>query len=65
MVSHQKEQFEDPDVFKPERWLREEKEEHKMHAFASLPFGYGVRMCLGTYVIQKYIYCHYHGENRH
>ena len=37
--------FEDPLEFKPERWLRENRGEY--HAFSILPFGYGVRMCLG------------------
>ena len=31
--------------FKPERWLRENRDEY--HAFSNLAFGYGVRMCLG------------------
>ena len=41
--------FDDPDSFKPERWLREERGEGNIHPFASLPFGYGVRMCLGEF----------------
>lgn len=32
--------------FKPERWLKE-NEDKKLHPFASLPYGYGARMCLG------------------
>lgn len=37
------------DTFKPERWL---KASHggtgdSIHPFASLPYGYGARMCLG------------------
>lgn len=37
------------DVFRPERWLKESQGgtgEH-IHPFASLPYGYGARMCLG------------------
>ena len=37
--------FKDPLKFKPERWLRENKDE--THAFSHLPFGFGTRMCLG------------------
>ena len=33
--------------FVPERWLRENKTEEETHPFASLPFGYGARSCLG------------------
>ncbi|CAG9762905.1 unnamed protein product [Ceutorhynchus assimilis] len=35
-----------PQEFKPERWLKSNIEE-KIHPFASLPYGYGARMCLG------------------
>ena len=37
--------FKDPLQFKPERWLRENRGEY--HSFSSVPFGYGVRSCLG------------------
>ena len=37
--------FKDPLEMKPERWLRENKDEH--HAFSNLQFGFGSRMCLG------------------
>lgn len=37
------------DVFKPERWLKPSQggTGEFMHPFASLPYGYGARMCLG------------------
>ncbi len=42
----QAENFPDPDKFKPERWSRDNKEHP--NPFASLPFGFGARMCVGT-----------------
>jgi cytochrome P450 len=39
--------FDDPLAYKPERWLRGDKSHPDYHPFSSLPFGYGVRMCLG------------------
>ena len=38
--------FENASEFVPERWLRS-KSNSKMDAYASIPFGHGVRMCLG------------------
>lgn len=37
------------DVFRPERWLKPNQggTGEYMHPFASLPYGYGARMCLG------------------
>ncbi|XP_063385363.1 1,25-dihydroxyvitamin D(3) 24-hydroxylase, mitochondrial-like [Cydia fagiglandana] len=37
--------FDDADRFYPERWLKDESRDY--HAFASIPFGYGARKCLG------------------
>ncbi|KAK5643431.1 hypothetical protein RI129_007276 [Pyrocoelia pectoralis] len=36
-----------PNEFMPERWMKKNEEEYKIHPFASLPYGYGARMCLG------------------
>ncbi|KAL6426027.1 hypothetical protein ACFW04_008960 [Cataglyphis niger] len=35
----------DSKTFKPARWFKDDNE--KLHPFASLPYGYGARMCLG------------------
>lgn len=52
VVSNSTEYFKDPELFKPERWLKLEdscpiKKHNKIHPFVSLPFGYGRRSCLG------------------
>ena len=40
--------FPEPELFKPERWQRDTHT--SSHTFASLPFGFGTRMCVGEYV---------------
>lgn len=40
------EYVDDAATFKPSRWLKDATEQ-KLHPFASLPYGYGARMCLG------------------
>ena len=37
--------FPEPEKFKPERWSRQNKD--AINVFGSLPFGFGVRMCVG------------------
>ncbi|XP_072052037.1 1,25-dihydroxyvitamin D(3) 24-hydroxylase, mitochondrial-like [Amphiura filiformis] len=39
--------FPDPNSFKPERWLRETSHSNVSSTFASVPFGFGPRMCIG------------------
>lgn len=41
-----KEYVNDANIFKPSRWLKAASDQ-KLHPFASLPYGYGARMCLG------------------
>ena len=43
-IAHNKDIFEDPMAFLPDRWNRDSK---KIHPFASLPFGFGPRACYG------------------
>lgn len=43
-INHSQEHFTEPEKFNPDRWLREGK---NVHPFASVPFGFGARMCPG------------------
>nr|AIW79956.1 cytochrome P450 CYP301B1 [Nilaparvata lugens] len=45
VISNSDKYFANAAKFEPERWLKARSEAH--HAFASLPFGFGRRMCLG------------------
>jgi cytochrome P450 len=47
VISNTERYFPDTDRFLPERWIGSGGLEAPRHAFASLPFGYGRRMCLG------------------
>lgn len=51
IVKEDDDYFPDGKTFKPERWLRENKETlargTKSTPFAYLPFGYGARSCIG------------------
>lgn len=53
-TSRMGEYYDDPLVFRPDRWLRNDSEPYPQvrnkissHAYASLPFGIGKRMCIG------------------
>ncbi|XP_047539075.1 probable cytochrome P450 49a1 isoform X1 [Vanessa atalanta] len=45
VMANSEEYFSKASEFRPERWLQ--RSTYKHHAFASLPFGFGKRMCLG------------------
>ena len=51
-MSYSEDFFPDARSFKPERWLRDEQDTFPgvKSAFASLPFGFGTRMCIGRRV---------------
>ncbi|KAL9970165.1 hypothetical protein ACROYT_G022493 [Oculina patagonica] len=54
-MSRNENTFEDAEDFKPERWLRNKHKNHSMEApdpFASIPFGFGTRMCIGRRVAE-------------
>ncbi|XP_015280628.1 PREDICTED: sterol 26-hydroxylase, mitochondrial-like, partial [Gekko japonicus] len=50
-LSHDETSFPEPEQFLPHRWLREHKESAP-HPFSSIPFGYGVRACVGRRIAE-------------
>lgn len=46
--------FSEPDTFQPHRWLRKGQPEisRTQHPFGSVPFGYGIRGCLGRRIAE-------------
>lgn len=55
-VSHDENVFPNSHVFQPERWLRGREDKSKQHPFGSVPFGFGVRACLGRRVAELEMY---------
>lgn len=43
--------FEEPYLFRPERWMRNSTDNY--HKFASLPFGHGPRKCPGKRLAEQ------------
>ncbi len=50
LIGRMPELFSEPDKFSPERWSKENKDSLPS-MFAQLPFGFGARMCVGTFWI--------------
>ncbi|XP_019108462.1 cytochrome P450 [Larimichthys crocea] len=56
-VSYDENIFPNPHAFQPQRWLRGAEEKIKQqHPFGSVPFGFGIRACLGRRVAELEMY---------
>ncbi|KAM3608172.1 uncharacterized protein V6R79_020422 [Siganus canaliculatus] len=55
-ASYDENVFANPHTFLPQRWLRSDAEEKSKHPFGSLPFGFGIRACLGRRVAELEMY---------
>ncbi|KAG9328528.1 hypothetical protein JZ751_013435 [Albula glossodonta] len=55
-VSHNEAEFPDAERFVPERWLRGDPAQSQHHPYSSIPFGVGVRACVGKRVAELEMY---------
>lgn len=51
ITSQREENFEDPEKFRPERWLTNRMDDD-FQEYSYLPFGHGVRSCLGRHMAE-------------
>ncbi|XP_068423152.1 cytochrome P450 [Clinocottus analis] len=55
-VSYDESVYPDAHAFLPQRWLRGARGESRQHPFGSVPFGFGIRACLGRRVAELEMY---------
>ncbi|TNN43955.1 Sterol 26-hydroxylase, mitochondrial [Liparis tanakae] len=55
-VSYDEHIYPDAHAFLPQRWLRGAPDKARQHPFGSVPFGFGVRACLGRRVAELEMY---------
>ncbi|XP_064825693.1 sterol 26-hydroxylase, mitochondrial-like [Oncorhynchus masou masou] len=55
-ASHDEGEFVDAECFRPDRWLRGDPESYQHHPYSSIPFGVGVRACVGKRVAELEMY---------
>ena len=57
VASNNSENFDNPQMFLPERWLRSNPDAKSAHPFSSIPFGHGPRSCIGRRFAHVELYC--------
>ncbi|KAK3557469.1 hypothetical protein QTP70_027928, partial [Hemibagrus guttatus] len=55
-ASHDENEFPDAGAFNPERWMRGTPSRSQHHPYSSIPFGVGVRACVGRRVAELEMY---------